>query len=168
MADFRDQLRDQLNRVRDHLNRALVRWNQLRDSHPREVKAAYRVSAAVAIVCVVATGWFLLSLIRSLPDRESLTAMAEMDQATAVFDASDSFAFTIFKEQRIEVPLDAMGPHVVKALIAIEDRRFYNHHGFDVIRIVAAALKNLRHLRVVEGASTITQQLARTSFLTLD
>jgi 1A family penicillin-binding protein len=172
LDQIRDQvnrmLRDQTKRVREQMNRALVRWNRLRDSHPRELKAAARVSAAVVIVFVVATGWFLLSLIRSLPDRESLTAMAEMDQATAVFDASDSLAFTIFKEQRIEVPLDAMGPHVAKALIAIEDRRFYDHHGFDVIRIVSAALKNLRHLRVVEGASTITQQLARTSFLTLD
>src|SRR5262245_36805592 len=101
-------LRDQTNRVRDQLNRALVRWNHVRDSHPREVKAAVRVSAVVAVIFVVVTGWFLLSLIRSLPDRESLTAMAEMDQATAVFDASDSLAFTIFKEQRIDVPLDAM------------------------------------------------------------
>jgi penicillin-binding protein 1A len=154
--------------VRDHLHRALVRWNQLRDSHRREVKAAIRVSAAVAIICVVAAGWFLLSLTRSLPDRESLTAMGEMDQATAVYDASDALAFTIFKEQRIDVPLESMGPHLVKALIAIEDRRFYDHHGFDVVRIVSAALKNLRHLRVVQGASTITQQLARTSFLTPD
>ena len=168
MANLRDQLRDQLNRVRDHLHRALVRCNQLRDSHPREVKVAIRVSAAVAILSVVAAGWFLLSLARSLPDRESLTAMGEMDQATAVYDASDALAFTIFKEQRIDVPLDLMGPHLVKALIAIEDRRFYDHHGFDVIRIVSAALKNLRHLRVVQGASTITQQLARTSFLTPD
>ncbi len=69
MAHLRDQLRDQLKRVRDHLNRALVRCNQLRDSHPREVKAAIRVTAAVAILCVVAAGWFLLSLTRSLPDQ---------------------------------------------------------------------------------------------------
>ena len=132
------------------------------------MKAAIRVSGAAAIVCVIAAAWFLLSLARSLPDRESLTAMGEMDQATAVYDASDTLAFTIFKEQRIDVPLESMGPHLVKALIAIEDRRFYDHHGFDVVRIVSAALKNLRHLRVVQGASTITQQLARTSFLTPD
>jgi len=168
MAHLRDQLQDQVNRVRDHLNRALVRWRQLRDSHPHEMKAAIRVSGAAAIVCVIAAAWFLLSLARSLPDRESLTAMGEMDQATAVYDASDTLAFTIFKEQRIDVPLESMGPHLVKALIAIEDRRFYDHHGFDVVRIVSAALKNLRHLRVVQGASTITQQLARTSFLTPD
>ena len=91
-----------------------------------------------------------------------------MDQATAVYDASDSLVFTIYKEQRIDVPLESMGPYLVKALVAVEDRRFYDHHGFDVIRIVSAALQNVRHLGRVQGASTITQQLARTSFLTLD
>jgi penicillin-binding protein 1A len=161
-------VREQFERAREEFNKLLVRWNNLRTSHPREVRMALRGVAAATLVVFVATGWFLLSLARSLPDQESLTRMAEMDQATAVYDASDSLAFTIFKEQRIEVPLESMGPHLVKALVAIEDRRFYKHDGFDAIRIVSAALKNLRHLRNVEGASTITQQLARTSFLTTE
>ena len=157
-----------MNHLREHLNRLLLRLNQLRDQHPREVRAAIRGSAVLAIVCVVAAGWFLLSLSRSLPSAESLARMGEMDQATAVYDASDSLVFTIYKEQRIDVPLESMGPYLVKALVAVEDRRFYDHHGFDVIRIVSAALQNVRHLSRVQGASTITQQLARTSFLTLD
>ena len=152
----------------NQINRLLAQWNQLRDSHPREVKAAIRVTAAAAAVCVVAIGWFLLSLTRSLPDQESLTRMTEMDQATAVYDASDSLAFTIFKEQRIDVPLEGMGPYLVKALVAVEDQRFYDHHGFDVIRIAAAAVNNVVNVSRGQGASTITQQLARTSFLTPD
>ena len=87
-----------------------------------------------------------------------------MDQATAVYDATDSLVFTIYKEQRIDVPLESMSPYLVKALVAVEDRRFYDHHGFDVIRIVSAALQNVRHLGRVQGASTITQQLARPEF----
>ncbi len=157
-----------MNHLREHLNRLLLRLNQLREQHPREVRAAIRGTAVLAIVSVVAVGWFLLSLSRSLPSAESLARMGEMDQATAVYDASDSLVFTIYKEQRIDVPLESMGPYLVKALVAVEDRRFYDHHGFDVIRIVSAALQNVRHLGRVQGASTITQQLARTSFLTLD
>ena len=157
-----------MNHLREHLNRLRLRLNQLREQHPREVRAAIRGSAVLAIVCVLAAGVFLLSLSRSLPSAESLARMGEMDQATAVYDASDSLVFTIYKEQRIDVPLESMGPYVVKALVAVEDRRFYDHHGFDVIRIVSAALQNVRHLSRVQGASTITQQLARTSFLTLD
>jgi penicillin-binding protein 1A len=154
--------------LRNQINRLLLRWNQLRASHPREVRAAIRVSAATAVVFVVAAGWFLLSLTRSLPDQESLTRMTEMAQATAVYDATDSLAFTIFKEQRIDVPLNAMGPYLVKALVAVEDQRFYDHNGFDVIRIAGAAVNNLLHVSRGQGASTITQQLARTSFLTPD
>jgi penicillin-binding protein 1A len=94
--------------------------------------------------------------------------MGEMDQATAVFDASDQLAFTIYKEQRIEVPLSAVSPNLVHAIVAIEDQRFYDHHGFDLVRIASAALANLRHRRAAQGGSTITQQLARQSFLTPD
>jgi penicillin-binding protein 1A len=154
--------------LRTQLNRLLVQWNQLRRNYPRELRMAIRVTVASAIVCVLAATWFLLSLSRGLPDRESLTSMTEMAQATAVYDASDALAFTIFKEQRIEVPLDAMGPYLVKALVAVEDQRFYDHHGFDAIRIAGAALNNVWHVRRGQGASTITQQLARTSFLTPD
>jgi penicillin-binding protein 1A len=89
-----------------------------------------------------------------------------MDQTTAVFGADDQLAFTIFKEQRIEVPLSEVSPNAVKAMLAIEDQRFYRHHGFDTVRMVSAALTNLRHFQFVQGASTITQQLARLNFLT--
>ncbi|HEY0781111.1 MAG TPA: transglycosylase domain-containing protein, partial [Thermoanaerobaculia bacterium] len=54
---------------------------------------------------------------------------------------------------------------MTKAIVAVEDRRFYRHPGFDVRRIAAAALANIRHGRAAQGGSTITQQLARQSFL---
>src|SRR5258708_11451989 len=66
------------------------------------------------------------------------------------------------------VALTAVSPNLVHALIAIEDQRFYDHHGFDLRRIGSAALTNLRHARAVQGGSTITQQLARQSFLKPD
>ncbi len=70
-------------------------------------------------------------------------------------------AFTFYSEQRIDVPIDQVSPHMVNALVAVEDRRFYSHYGLDPIRIVGAALNNLRAGSVLEGGSTITQQLAR-------
>ena len=161
-------LREQLIRLRSHMRKAHTAWLDFYARHPREVRIGLRSVAVVAIVLVIATGWLFVSLSRSLPTQESLTRMGEMDQATAIYDASDTLAFTIFKEQRIEVPLQSIAPHLVQAVVAVEDRRFYDHHGFDLIRIASAALTNARNLRVTQGASTITQQLARTSFLTLD
>jgi len=67
--------------------------------------------------------------------------------------------------ERVETPLGDLKPFVVHGLLATEDRYFYYHPGFDPIRIVEAAWADLRARRLGQGASTITQQLART-FLT--
>src|SRR5205085_4112748 len=55
-----------------------------------------------------------------------------------------------------------------KAVVAVEDARFYDHHGIDGVRIIGAVIQDIRKARKAEGASTITQQLARMSFLTPD
>ncbi|MGH7906598.1 MAG: transglycosylase domain-containing protein, partial [Candidatus Binataceae bacterium] len=64
--------------------------------------------------------------------------------------------------QRVEVPLTDLKPYLVRGLTATEDRFFYYHFGFDPIRIIEAALTDWRSHRLAQGASTITQQLART------
>src|SRR5687767_2482264 len=61
-----------------------------------------------------------------------------------------------------------MSPHLRDAVIAVEDARFYNHDGIDGIRVIGAVVEDIRQGRAAEGASTITQQLARVSFLTRD
>lgn len=68
-------------------------------------------------------------------------------------------------ERRYWVKLEEISDHVKDALIAVEDKHFYHHHGFDVRRIVKAIINDLRHLRLKEGASTITQQYARNLYL---
>jgi penicillin-binding protein 1A len=82
-------------------------------------------------------------------------------QATIVLDRFGRPAFTFYLEQRIDVPLGRVSPAMVRAILAVEDRRFYRHHGIDAPRIVKAAWRNWRAGRIVEGGSTITQQLAR-------
>ena len=64
--------------------------------------------------------------------------------------------------ERVEVQLGDLKPYLVKGLLANEDRYFYYHPGIDPIRIVKAAVSDLRSHRLAQGASTITQQLART------
>lgn len=66
---------------------------------------------------------------------------------------------------RVQVPLSAISPRLREAVIAVEDERFYKHPGIDPIGIVRALVRNLRAGRVVEGGSTITQQLAKNMFL---
>jgi penicillin-binding protein 1B len=64
--------------------------------------------------------------------------------------------------ERVETAMSDLKPIVVQGLLATEDRYFYYHPGFDPVRIVEAAWADLRERRLVQGASTITQQLART------
>src|SRR5439155_6840158 len=122
----------------------------------------------LAVGSVAGLAAFYNSLNRGLPGEEAVRHISDMAVATAVYDRTDRLVFTIYQEQRIEVPLSAMSPHLLQAIVAIEDQRFYDHHGFDVFRIASAAMANLRHLRAVQGGSTITTQLARQSFLTPD
>jgi penicillin-binding protein 1B len=70
------------------------------------------------------------------------------------------------REKRRMVPLAQIPKHLVNAVLAIEDRRFYEHPGVDPIRIVGALVSNMFGDRLYSGASTITQQLARNFFLT--
>ncbi|HEY6213775.1 MAG TPA: transglycosylase domain-containing protein, partial [Vicinamibacterales bacterium] len=133
------------------------------------VAGAWTASALLTMLFIVGGAKLVAGLGDGLPDRDAIQRIGpDMEQSTTVYDDADHPAFTIFEEQRINVPLSEISPNLVHALIAIEDQRFYDHHGFDVIRIGSAALKNLRHLRVVQGGSTITQQLARQSFLKPD
>lgn len=69
-------------------------------------------------------------------------------------------------ERRYWVALEDMSPFLLDAVVATEDRNFYKHHGFDYRRIAGAVLKDVKARRMVEGASTITQQYARNLYLT--
>ena len=117
---------------------------------------------------VIGTIWYARDIIVAVPAAEELRGIGSMDQATTLFDRADRAAFTIFKEQRIEVPLARVSPHLINAILAIEDQRFYDHNGIDVVRVAGAALSNLREGRRAQGGSTITQQLARQSLLTTE
>jgi len=147
----------------DELKREFV---EARRRHPRIVTSVVAVFVLIAALTAVGGVWFVVGLRDGLPDQDALRRIGEMDQATAVFDDQDRLAFTIFKEQRIEVPLADVSPNLTKAITSVEDQRFFEHHGFDLVRIASAAVANVRHNRRAQGGSTITQQLARQSFLT--
>jgi penicillin-binding protein 1A len=124
--------------------------------------------AVLAFITAGVAAWFSYDISAGLPQRNAITGLGDMAQSTTLFDAHDKPAFTIFKEQRIELPLSKMSPNLVKAVVSVEDQRFYEHGGVDAIRVAGAVLANLEAGRRAEGGSTITQQLARLSFLSRD
>ena len=104
---------------------------------------ALAATVAVLAIAVLSTGggvaWFAYDLTTGLPNRQALRDIGDMVQSTTIFDASDRPAFTIFKEQRIEVPLEKVSQNVIKAVISVEDQRFFDHSGIDAVRIGGAA-----------------------------
>jgi len=105
------------------------------------------VTAVYAVAIVVWYGTAQLafavhSIVNEFDRAKSLAALAPRPQATIVFDRYEKPAFAFFVEQRIDVPLDRVSPRMIEALLAVEDRRFYSHHGLDPIRIAGAAWRD--------------------------
>lgn len=86
-------------------------------------------------------------------------------QATVIYSADNKVIGKIFQENRTWVSLSEVPENMKKSIFAIEDSRFYRHHGIDIIGIIRAFIADLRHVEAKQGASTITQQLARNVFL---
>lgn len=101
---------------------------------------------------------YMLFLIPSLPTFEQLEN-PEVDLATILYTADGKLLSRFARQDRTPVPLDSVSEHVVNALVATEDYRFYDHWGIDVIRLGSSVVKTLLGDR--QGGSTITQQLAR-------
>lgn len=90
----------------------------------------------------------------------------ELMQPTIIYDRDGEEASKISGNKAEGVPIDKIPQHVIDAVISIEDRRFYEHNGIDYIGIIRAAYKNFTAGSVVQGGSTITQQLAKITLLT--
>src|SRR5881296_463945 len=124
-------------------------------------------SLIMATAAGVAALWAFTILPRSLPSVKTLETFQPL-QGTKVYDDNDELLTELHVERRIFVPLAHIPQTLRDAVIATEDRRFYSHWGIDPIGIARAIVQNYRRGRVVEGGSTITQQLTKVLFLTPD
>ena len=118
----------------------------------------------MATVVGVSAGFFF-ALTRDLPQIQSLESF-KPSAITRVFSADEILLAERFIEKRQPVPLQVMPTYLKQAIIATEDVKFYEHPGVDPKGILRAVIKNVLAGEYVEGASTITQQLAKTLFLT--
>ncbi len=112
-----------------------------------------------------ATGGLFTAYLKDLPSLDPLEEYQPSLTTTLYADDDESFA-SLFEQKRSLVPLQKIPGHLIHAIIAVEDARFYHHRGIDPRGIVRAIVNNLRARRALEGGSTITQQLAKVLFLT--
>ncbi len=117
----------------------------------------------------IAAGIALLGLFsylsQDLPEIKSLTDY-KPPLITTVFSSDSRKVAEFYRQRRIILPLKEMPQQLINAFIAAEDARFYQHQGIDPLSIARAFKKNLEAGRIVQGGSTITQQVTRSFFLT--
>jgi penicillin-binding protein 1A len=125
--------------------------------------ATLLLASSVGVIAL----WVFMILPRSLPPVSALETFQPV-LGSRIYDDNDELITELHAERRIFVPL-AQIPLVLRdAILATEDRRFYSHWGIDPIGIARAIVQNYRRGRIVEGGSTITQQLTKVLFLTPD
>lgn len=144
----------------------LETWRRLRGvKGPRSVREAAVWSGWLAGGVVAVIVGFFVFVTWDMPSTDDLWE-ASNGQSITFLDRNGNVILREGAQNAPPVDLASLPPYVAQAFIAIEDRRFYEHFGVDVGGMMRAGAENLRAGRVVQGGSTITQQLAKNLFLT--
>jgi penicillin-binding protein 1A len=140
---------------------------------PREKKGLFRklvlwsfLLGLILLVCGAGAGLVVFYTISK--DLPKITSLADYHPKiiTTVYADDNRKIAEFFKERRIVLPLSEMPQTLIDAFVAAEDSRFYKHRGIDFISIVRAFFKNLEAGTIVQGGSTITQQVTKSFLLT--
>jgi penicillin-binding protein 1A len=141
----------------------------LRRDRPRRswrVRVLLRLTMFATILASVLVATAMVRYTIRFPDP---TALRQREQAPVVrVLARDGSVLSERGRSAAAVPIADLPPHVIHAVLAIEDRRFFDHYGLDLRGVLRAMLSNLRSARFAQGGSTLTQQLAKNLFLSSD
>ncbi|MEK7262950.1 MAG: PBP1A family penicillin-binding protein [Bacteroidota bacterium] len=130
----------------------------------RNKKKIFVIAIAGKILSILFFWFYWQYLVSGLPSLEELEN-PKPELATKVYSVDGEILDQFFIKNRTYIPLRQIPATLVKGLVATEDKNFYEHWGLDVTRIFKAMIKNVLALRAKEGASTLTQQLARNLYL---
>lgn len=122
----------------------------------------FLVSGLVAVAAVTVAYFWVAG---SLPKVDTL-ADYQPPVITRILSDNGTVVAELYRERRIVVPIERIPRQVIRAFVAAEDSEFFRHPGIDLTSILRAALKNIRAGGIVQGGSTITQQVAKSLLLT--
>ncbi|MBX9745302.1 MAG: transglycosylase domain-containing protein, partial [Hyphomonadaceae bacterium] len=143
-------------------------WDRIRGvRRPKTLREAAVWTGWLAAGGVAFVIGFFFFVTWGMPSTDDLWE-ARQGQSITFLDRNGNVILREGAQNAPPVELDTLPPYVAQAFLAIEDRRFYDHFGIDFGGLMRAGAENLRAGRVVQGGSTITQQLAKNLFLTND
>lgn len=131
-------------------------------------KRLIRPLLSVFIIAFLAGSAFLIAIARDLPSIDTLDTDPMRVGGIVFLDHEDRVIARRGASHGRALTVDELPPYLIDAVLAVEDRRFYDHHGVDLRGTLRALWANIRAGHVVQGGSTITQQLAKNLFLTSD
>jgi penicillin-binding protein 1A len=122
-----------------------------------------RILISLIVVLILFTAWtvYLITGLPSLPEN-----LSDFDLSVNTVIFSNDGRIIDETGERTYIPLQQISPDFINAILAIEDKRFFDHTGIDKISFVKSVIDNIIHMGYVRGFSTITQQLAKNMFLT--
>ncbi|MER8221552.1 transglycosylase domain-containing protein [Streptomyces sp. NPDC094143] len=123
------------------------------------------VLAGIALPAVGALGLAAKGSVESFDELPANLKTPPLSQRTTILDADGGQIATVYSRDRTVVPLKDMSPYMQKAIVAIEDSRFYQHGAVDLKGVLRALNKNARSGEVAQGASTLTQQYVKNVFV---
>jgi len=127
-------------------------------------KGRYIIVALILIISL-GIGVFVGAVTWIIKDTPDISNYKGSSETTIIYSADGELLTKLYRENRIYVSLDKIPAHLKEAIVAIEDKNFYVHHGVDFFGIMRAVVANIRAGYRAQGASTITQQLARNALL---
>ncbi len=127
----------------------------------------FRLAAKLFMLAALATVAYLVYLYFEIGHEVRPLVDYNPPKTTQIFDRNGRLVANVFdKEHRLYVPYDEIPGRVIEALVAIEDTLFFEHHGVNPEAIFRAIIKDIKARKLVEGASTLTQQLVKSTLLT--
>jgi 1A family penicillin-binding protein len=154
----RDERKIAVNNPGQRLSRRNRRRRQSRGGLLRKLLSFV---LSLTLIAIIGIGILFLYL------RTEILPAAHIMQTSQILDVNGELIDAVYAGQnRQVVPLSRISPYAVQATLAIEDRRFYDHFGIDLKGLARAVFVNVVNMDKVQGASTITQQLARNLYLT--
>lgn len=135
---------------------------------PPSIKKRHRLRWFLILAAALALGFGVggyISVMTGLPPAASISFFSPA-VATRVYDQNDSLVGEFFVERRELTSLDRVPQYLKDGFICIEDKQFYKHWGVNIFALIRSVLKNIMHMQIMGGGSTITMQLARNMFLT--
>src|SRR5436853_7098437 len=154
-------------RVRNSGNTYLIPPPGYRFRPPWYTRPEFYVPITVAAFVIGGLAILISMLLADLKGQAAtfdLKKLEQMESASVILDRNNKIFGQIYVENRETIPYEQLPRDLVNAVVSVEDAKFYRHNGYALSGILRATFKNLVAGHVRQGASTITQQLARNSF----